>query len=302
LKNEVHEVQKLLSYKALQKKIDFRIEVADDVPEKMLGDPLRLKQVLINLTNNAIKFTQQGSIKIKVSLAKSFGDRFRIRFDVIDTGIGIALENQKKLFHSFAQADVSTTRKFGGTGLGLAISKHLVDLMNGKIGVISQEGEGSTFWFTATFEDALMISGKDDLDQIESVPNIAGKSQKLRILLVEDNVINQKVAMLTIGKLGHEVELAYNGVVAVDMFAKKKFDFILMDIQMPGMDGLEATKAIREIERERKDEKTIPIIALTANLNRDDVKHFLASGMDAHLGKPFKPNDLNDVIQKHLVR
>lgn len=298
LKDEIDEVKKLLSYKSKQKELEFSVEVDSNVPEKLLGDPLRLKQILINLSNNAIKFTDQGFVKIKVGLEKDLGQQYRLRFEVTDSGIGISQENQQKLFKQFSQADTSTTRKFGGTGLGLAISKRLANLMNGEIGVISEEGKGATFWFTCVLEDGRVVNDLDDLEEIKV--SETHDSRKLKVLLAEDNVINQKVAMLNIRKLGHEVELAHNGVVAVDMYAKNNFDFILMDIQMPGMDGLEATKAIRKIERERKVEKPIPIIAITANIYKEDVKRFLASGMNAHLGKPFKPDDLDDIIRKNV--
>ena len=170
--------------------------------------------------------------------------------------------------------------------------------MNGEIGVISEEGKGSTFWFTAVLEDGRVINDQDDPEKMQVIRNHSDK--KLKILLAEDNVINQKVAILNIRKLGHEVELAHNGVVAVDMFAKNNFDFILMDIQMPGMDGIEATKAIRKIERERNSENPIPIIAITANMYKEDIKRFFACGMNDHLGKPFKPDDLQDIIQKNV--
>jgi signal transduction histidine kinase len=298
LKNEIDEVRKLLFYKIEQKKLDFSIEIDKNVPEKLLGDPLRLKQILINLSNNAIKFTEKGFIRIKVSLDRDFGHQYRLRFEVTDSGIGISKENQKKLFKSFSQADSTTTRKFGGTGLGLAISKHLSNLMNGEIGVASEEGSGSTFWFTAVLEDGRMIGEKDDLDKTSVSLN--NSTKKFKILLAEDNIINQKVAILNIRKLGHEVELAHNGVVAVDMFGKNKFDFILMDIQMPGMDGLEATKAIRRIEAARNEQNPIPIIAITANIYKEDIKRFLAIGMNDHLGKPFKPDDLEEIIRRNL--
>ena len=299
IRNEIDEVRKLLSYKAEQKKIDFSVEISERVPEKLLGDPLRLKQILINLSNNAIKFTEEGFVTIKVALDKNLGQKYRLRFEISDSGIGISKENQKKLFHSFSQADTSTTRKFGGTGLGLAISKRLANLMDGQIGLESEEGKGSTFWFTSVFEDGRVVNDQDDLDRIQ-VSSGKNNKKKLKVLLAEDNVINQKVAMLNIRKLGHDAELAHNGVVAVDMFAKDSFDFILMDIQMPGMDGLEATKAIRKIEEERNAQNPIPIIAITANMYREDIKRFLACGMNDHLGKPFKPDDLDDIIRKNL--
>lgn len=300
LKKEINEVRKLLFYKADQKKLEFLIEIEDDVPTHLLGDPLRLKQILINLCNNAIKFTEQGFVKIKVNLDQNFGDHYQLRFEVIDSGIGISLNNQDKLFKSFSQADTSTTRKFGGTGLGLAISKRLANLMGGEIGVTSEEGNGATFWFTAVLDTDASVGDKSVPDRIAETLDRNNRKEKLSVLLAEDNVINQKVAILNIQKLGYEVELAPNGLVAVELFTKKKFDLILMDIQMPVMDGLQATKAIRKIEQDQNETNPIPIIAITANMYKDDIKQFLASGMDAILGKPFKPNDLQDVIRKNL--
>lgn len=295
LRQEVNEVKKLLFYKSNQKNLQFQIEVADVVPEMLLGDPLRLKQVLINLCNNAIKFTTEGFIKIRVNIEKEMVQQCKLLFEVVDSGIGVSTENQKKLFTSFTQADPSTTRKYGGTGLGLAISKKLTQLMNGDIGVKSIEGDGSTFWFTAVFDHAEIMQVNED-GTIEREFD----QQKLKVLLAEDNIINQRVSILNVQKLGHEVVVANNGIEAVELFAKMDFDLILMDIQMPGMDGLEATQAIRKMEKQNNSIDQIPIIAITANIFKEDIKKFFDSGMNDHLGKPFKASDIEEVILRNL--
>ncbi len=299
IRHEIDEVRKLLYYKSTQKNLEFRIEVENNVPEMLLGDPLRLKQVLINLSNNAIKFTTEGFVKIKVKLGKAMVQQYKLLFEVQDSGIGISPQNQRKLFQSFTQADASTTRKYGGTGLGLAISKKLTQLMNGDIGLNSVEGEGSTFWFTAIFDGAEIMNVNENAEIGRKFASL--DQLKLKILLVEDNVINQKVCVLTIKKLGHEVIAVNNGIEALELYAKTNFDMILMDIQMPGMDGLEATEEIRKIEKEKNVEKKIPIIAITANMFKEDVKKFLANGMNDHLGKPFKPSELDEIIRRNLI-
>ncbi|MGQ8338493.1 response regulator [Sunxiuqinia sp. A32] len=305
LKQEVEEVKKLLYYKSSQKNLEFSIVYDDDLPDMLIGDPLRLKQILINLSNNAIKFTREGFVRVFVKLDKKYGQKYRLLFEVEDSGIGISPENQSKLFRSFSQADSSTTRKYGGTGLGLAISKKLSNLMSGEIGVISEENKGSKFWFTAVFDDAGIMDAKIDEDIIVESNEVDEEYVKiprqLKILLVEDNVINQKVSLLTVKRLGHEVTLADNGIKAVEFYNRLSFDLILMDILMPVMDGVEATKEIRKIENEKGEEKKIPIIAMTANLFKEDVEYFLKSGMNDHLGKPFKPSDLELVIQRNLI-
>ncbi len=297
IRNEVNEVYKLLTYHAKQRNLDFFVSLDEKLPENFIGDPLRLKQILINLCNNAIKFTSEGFVSIGVSLAEDLGEKCRLRFEVKDSGIGISEENQKKLFKSFSQADTSTTRKFGGTGLGLAISKNLVKMMDGKIGVISEEGKGALFWFTICLE-------KSNISEIHEI-NVEAKKhldEHLDILLVEDNVINQKVSSLNIQKLGHRVHLAGNGLEAVEQFSSGSFDLILMDVQMPGMDGVQATKEIRRIERERNVKNPVPVIAMTANLYRNDIEGFKECGMNDFLGKPFKPVDLDLVIEKNVVK
>ena len=301
LYDEINEVVKILKYKAIEKKLNLSFEIADEVPKLLIGDPLRLKQVLINLCNNAIKFTAEGYVKIQVGL-KSIGNSvIRLHFEVKDSGIGISPENQKKLFKSFAQADESTTRKYGGTGLGLAISKNLVQLMNGDIGIISEEGKGAIFHFDGEFGVSGLLQNKENQDPDDS----AKHGIKLNILLAEDNVINQKVAVLNLQKLGHSVSVVPNGMLAVEKFHSDAPQAIFMDIQMPVMDGVEATAKIRKWEENHPESPRIPIIAMTANTLKDDKSLFIEAGMDDYLGKPFNKNELINVIEriyKHLER
>jgi CheY-like chemotaxis protein len=289
LSDEITEVVKILRYKAIQKNLDLSFKIADNVPELLIGDPLRLKQVLINLCNNAIKFTNEGYVHVNVKLISMDECVAKLHFMVQDTGIGISPENQSKLFKSFSQADASTTRKFGGTGLGLAISKNLVHLMNGDICIESEEGEGATFHFHADFG----VSAHDltDTESVE-LEEFTRHDKKLKILLAEDNVINQKVAILNLQKLGHHVIVASNGKEAVEMFLKVLPDVVFMDIYMPEMDGVEATGKIREWERENQIQNRVPIIAMTANTLKNDKELFMAEGMDDYLSKPFNVSEL----------
>jgi len=295
LDDEINEVTKILRYKAIQKGLSLSYQIAQDVPELLLGDPLRLKQVLINLCNNAIKFTAEGFVRIEVSLVKTEGELIRLHFEVQDTGIGISPENQLKLFKSFSQADSSTTRKYGGTGLGLAISKNLVQLMNGNIGIVSEEGKGAIFHFDCEFGIAPQrLTNEENQKLKESIDN----SKKFKILLAEDNVINQKVAILNLEKLGHQVLVVEDGVLAVETFIKDKPDIIFMDIHMPKMDGVEATVKIREWEMQNNIQNRVPIVAMTANPLKSEKELFMASGMDDYLSKPFNTRDLLWVMER----
>ncbi len=296
IRNEIDDVYKVLAHSAKQKNLELLVHIGQDIPETVQGDPFRLKQVLINLINNAIKFTKKGTVGVTVSLVRKAGFKDAIRFEVRDTGIGISPENQRKLFRSFSQADTSTTRTFGGSGLGLAISKRLVQMMDGEIGVESTEGKGSLFWFTVSLERTASESIVKEEKQNDY------KTRPLNILLAEDNVINQKVSTINIRKLGHQVQLAANGREAVNMFMNNSFDLILMDVHMPGMDGLEATREIRKIETERKSDHPIPVIAMTATIYEEDIRNFYTWGMNDYLGKPFKPVDLAQVIERNMNR
>ncbi len=300
LSNELHNVSSMLNILAKKKAISLSLDLDEMTPDFLMGDPVRLKQVIINLVNNAIKFTATGGVTVKVQPQRMKNKKFIIlQFEVVDTGIGISDEGKKTLFQSFSQVDKSTTRKFGGTGLGLAISKTLVGMMGGEIGVESVLGKGSTFWFTASFEmtteDVYQSSVKNEIGEH------TGKTEfdkKLRILLAEDNKINQKVASTILTKMGHTVEIANDGQEALDLFHSSGYDIILMDIQMPDMDGMEATVKIREFEKDGG-VKRIPIIALTANAMEADKQKYLEAGMDDYVSKPFKAEELIPLFHKY---
>jgi len=295
LVDEVNEVLKILRYKAVQKAIDLSCTFDLEVPELVIGDPLRLKQILINLCTNAIKFTEKGYVHVRVRLVSIVDSIVRLIFEVQDTGIGISPENQTKLFKSFSQADASTTRKFGGTGLGLAISKNLVQLMHGNIGIVSEEGRGATFHFSCEFGVSSQDLSPEDTNKLEESAKI---DKKLRILLAEDNVINQKVATLNLEKLGHSIILVENGIQAVEKFIQDQPDVIFMDIQMPEMDGVEATARIREWELNNNVQIRVPIVAMTANTLKSDKELFITSGMDDYLSKPFISGELIRVLNR----
>jgi len=300
--DEINEVVKILRYKAIQKNLDLSFEIAPDVPQLLIGDPLRLKQVLINLCTNSIKFTANGFVRVFVKLVDQNECAVRLYFEVQDTGIGISPENQLKLFKSFSQAEASTTRKYGGTGLGLAISKNLVHLMGGEIGIISEEGKGAIFHFEGEFgiaeQDLSLAESKELEEAVQS-------DRKLKILLAEDNVINQKVAILNLQKLGHSVVVVADGIQAVETFIKESPDVVFMDVQMPHMDGVEATGKIREWEKTNSISTRVPIVAMTANILKSDKDLFVAAGMDDYLCKPFNVTELIrlfDRIHKQLER
>lgn len=293
--------------------IDARVQVkglkliwpdAQLFPCQLLGDPGRIRQVLINLCDNAIKFTSAGSISVDISCNAVSGKEFDVNFSVSDTGIGISLEKQEIIFDAFSQADASTTRKFGGTGLGLSICSRLVELMGGKIELISQPGVGSTFFFTLRLPTAgsspFSNSNVQDLHDEDSLasmqPDEAYPMPSLKILLVEDHPVNQLVASTMLTNWGHEVTLADNGQVAVDMFANARFDIVLMDIQMPVMGGLEAATRIRALE---KAGEHVPIIAVSANVLETDREAARVAGMDDHLSKPFSGKSLKRLLLLH---
>jgi CheY-like chemotaxis protein/nitrogen-specific signal transduction histidine kinase len=293
LSDEVNAVLDLLEMKAKGKGIKLYTSFQNQIPNAYIGDQARLKQILINLTNNAIKYTKEGSVTIKIEAEKVEKEHCEMKFSIIDTGIGISKQGQEKLFKAFSQIDSTTTRKYGGTGLGLAIAKNLTTLMGGDIGVESEEGKGSTFWFTAK-----MMRNQDKADLIQK--NVAPVKEKevkpLNILLVEDNLLNQKFAIATLRKEGHKIDIAENGKIAINLYKKKKYDLILMDIQMPVMDGIEATKEIRKIEMSKKIKEQTKIIAITAYVMERDRSMCLGAGMNEYLAKPFKPNDLIHLI------
>ncbi len=432
----LHDISQIMATKAQEKNIEYICIIEENVPRFLKGDPTRLRQIIINLSGNAIKFVDRGEVLVRVSFVEENKNTVTLRFEIIDTGIGISKQQKSRLFKSFSQVDASTTRKYGGTGLGLTISKQLSELMGGQIGVESQEGEGSTFWFTGCFEKQMGIKDKaakvpekirslkclvvDDNDSCRrsmalhlssfgciadsaqnatmameklmdatlskpfdtifidmEMPKIDGKTfaqklinnkeikdvslilmaytgkrldnttltslgfvsqiakpvyrihvldtlkkihgleskkvktrfgieepkagsnqpvENLKILLAEDNKMNQKVAINMLKKLNHVITIAQNGKEALNAFKENEFDLILMDGQMPVMDGLEATMAIRDFEKKQGGTKHIPIIALTANAMKGDRERFLESGMDDYITKPIKRKALEDAI------
>jgi signal transduction histidine kinase/CheY-like chemotaxis protein len=281
------EVHQLLGRAAAQRGITLQLNYGEDVPQLLYGDPVRIRQILLNLTSNAIKFTERGTVRIEVS--RSFLSRVRV--SVIDTGIGIEPEKLGKLFARFTQADTSTTRRYGGTGLGLAISKQLVELMGGTINAVSSPGEGSTFAFELPLRDAALQS-----QPASPAKHVSYRSGR-RVLVVEDNPVNQRVAEHMLTKLGHRVQLAQNGREALEVLAREHFDVVLMDCHMPEMDGFEATTRIREGAAGVLD-RSVPILAMTANAFAEDRERCIAVGMNDFLAKPVNRTTLAEMIEK----
>ena len=297
LKVAVQSQIELINSKAKEKNLYLETIIDSEIPHHLNGDPGRIGQVLLNLVSNAIKFTKAGKITIRADLLKeNANDTVTVRFSVEDRGIGLTPEAKAKLFQPFTQADGSTSRKFGGTGLGLSICRSLVSLMGGEIGVESEEGKGSTFWFTTELRKvaAKPITNLND----DTGAPIALSPQQYRILVAEDNVVNQMVVMSHLKKMGFEAQAVANGKEVLHALAFGDFDLILMDCQMPEMDGYTATGEIRAMEKASGSH--IPIIALTANAMREDEEKCRAAGMDDYLAKPFKKEDLNAVLEKWL--
>jgi PAS domain S-box-containing protein len=274
------------------------LRITTDFDEKSIplvnGDPGRVSQILLNLLGNAIKFTETGSVVIQVRTQAILESKVLVKFSIQDTGIGLSKESVQKLFKPFTQADGSTARKFGGTGLGLSISKGLVEMMGGEIGVESEENVGSVFWFTISFGHAVhtALQNPANVPVIKSVPSLKGK----RILVAEDNSVNVLLITTMLKNLGYAAVAVGNGVEVIDLLSKSPFDLILMDCQMPEMDGFDTTRSIRLMEKTTGEH--IPIVALTANVMSEDKRRCLDAGMDAYLSKPIK----KDVLENELVR
>ena len=282
-------VASMLSVRVRQKRIDFRVDYGPETDGFFLGDGLRIRQILLNLAGNAVKFTEEGEVRVQVERQPD-----GLRFAVQDTGIGIPPEARERLFASFSQVDASTTRRFGGTGLGLAISKKLAEGMGGRIGVDSEPGKGSCFWFELPL---VPTAHPADASPAAATVNVKEPTGAGQLLLVEDNVINQKLALTLISRLGHSADLAENGVAAVKAASEKHYDLILMDMQMPEMDGLEATRAIRAGDGPNK---ATWIIALTANAMQSDQDACQAAGMNDFLSKPFDREGLAAALNRGL--
>ena len=307
LEQKINELKRTFQPKANEKKIELITTITKDVPAYVKGDQFRLNQILLNLISNAIKFTSKGSITVRVELKKGSAENCTLLFSVTDSGIGIAEDKLNSIFDTFTQAYTDTTRKFGGTGLGLAISKNLVQLQQGYMGVHSKLGAGSTFYFEIPYKTVSPQEIKNIVPQQNQMIDDALKKNNAsllsgaRILLVEDNSLNQFVAKQLLKKWESEVAVAETGVEALHMLAETEFDIVLMDLQMPEMNGFEATAQIRSGATTVLNPK-IPIIALTADAFEETRKRVIEAGMNDFITKPFKQDDLYGKISRHINR
>jgi signal transduction histidine kinase/ActR/RegA family two-component response regulator len=299
LEEVLSQTKSLVELKALEKDIDFKIKINEDVPKQILTDAGRLSQCLINLANNSVKFTETGHVHINVSLKNDADDKPCIRFDVADTGIGIKQEEHELIFESFSQADYSSTRKHGGTGLGLAITKQLITLLGGEVSMTSQEGKGSVFSLVVPVDvditDQPLSVGSTVTAQTDKTAEKSEQSEfSGHILIAEDSFPNQTLIRILLEKIGLEVIISKDGSEALEKALAKEFDLILMDMMMPNMNGYEATEALR------KEGIATPVIALTANAMEGDEKKCIDAGCDDYLAKPIDRDKLIEMIQKYI--
>lgn len=296
LRRLINDIITLMSGHASQKSLILRADIAADVPRYVRGDPVRLRQVLLNLTGNAIKFTSAGSVVLTINSTEAPGNAHNIYFGVKDSGIGISKEAQKNLFNPFSQADTSISRKYGGSGLGLAICQRLIEAMGSKISIDSIEGEGSTFFFTIALEGG----AADQVTDLSSGSSQRVGGQKpersLQILCIDDNEINQKLLKEFVTRMGHTATLAGTGEAAIELVRQQDFDMVLMDIELPGISGMGATRAIRGLPDRAK--AAIPVIALTGNVRDEDIRLCYSANMNGHLAKPIEPDKLRQQIEK----
>lgn len=299
LQSTFNNLYQIMLVRSAEKGLKLSMDIDDAIPKVLIGDPVRLSQILLNLLGNAIKFTEVGSVNLLVRLAELLPQRCVIDFKVVDTGIGIASDTIGVIFDSFSQASSNTNRKFGGTGLGLTISKQLIDLHGGSIDLVSEVGSGTTFSFTLPFG----IGDEKDLEKppLPTATDVS-KLKGLRILLVEDNVFNQMVATDTLNDMIPEItiDIAENGAEGLEKASTGSYDLILMDIQMPVMDGFEAIRRIRTELPSPKN--SIKIMAMTANVTKEEVDKCYDSGVDQYIAKPFDPNDLIFKIGKLVLK
>ena len=302
LRDTLQEAVHTLSLRAREKGLALNFRVAPAVPEILRGDPLRLKQIFINLLSNAIKFTAEGEVAVEVGCETAGDKEVDLHMIVRDTGIGVPAAKQETIFEAFTQADSSTTRQYGGTGLGLSITAQLVHMMNGRIWLDSEEGQGSTFHIVVRLEvpseAGKALPPRHGFNSTTPLDEAAYTLPTLRVLLAEDNELNQKVAVGMLERMGHSVDIVANGIDTLDMLERKDFDLVLMDVQMPELDGLEATAAIRARERERGGH--IPIVGLTAHAMTGDPERCLAAGMDDYAAKPIRRDRLFAIFARHF--
>ena len=305
----VGETLDLVRVKAAEKGLDLHCSMSPEVPRRLRGDPARLRQILVNLTGNAIKFTSHGGVTVHVTVDEEEARQAVVRFRVQDTGIGIPQDRVDRLFQRFSQVDPSTNRKYGGTGLGLAICKHLVEMMHGLIGVESQPGTGSEFWFALPLAKSVDLA-QGTLEPPEAPPPSgpadpphptlsAEAKSKVHILLAEDNVTNQMVALAMLKKAGYAADVAANGLEVLAALRTIRYDLVLMDVQMPEMDGLETARAIRDPATGLAHAQ-VPIIAMTAHALKGDRDLCLEAGMNDYVSKPVRPQELVAAIDRQL--
>lgn len=299
LEKTVRSVVDMLSIKAHEKGLELTLHIHPNTYFWLRGDSNRLRQTIVNLVNNGIKFTHQGSITVNIAPEKQTDTHETIRVSISDTGIGIPQKQLDQLFKPFSQIDASTTRKYGGTGLGLAISKSFVEMMGGTIGVESEEGKGSTFWFTVCFEKTPIENQKAKTESKKIPATAQLPIITARILLVEDNVLNQKVALAMLRKLGLQADVASNGKEAIEILQTAQYDLVLMDLHMPEMDGIQATKMIRDPDSGVLNPH-IAIVAVTADASPEERSQCQQAGMDEYITKPIKREELSAAIERYI--
>ncbi len=301
LRDLLNSVQEILAVKAVEQDIYLDVNVSDAIPQFVVGDPVRLNQILINLAGNAIKFTNEGGVTIRVSETQHSENKVGICFEIRDTGIGIAPEQQEHIFQSFAQASASTTRTHGGTGLGLTISRQLIELQDGQLWIESEVGKGSTFYVELEYEIAREDRSLEPEPEASCASNtrILEELNGINVLLVEDHPINQMLALKVLGDWDFQVDVAENGRIALDMVGSKAYDLILMDISMPEMDGYDATRAIRSGRFCHNPD--VPIIAMTASALIGENQKCFRAGMNDYITKPFDPQHLLEKIFHQLI-
>jgi signal transduction histidine kinase len=297
----VGEVAQLFAERAEEKGVTLTWNVDTTLPDGLEGDPIRLRQVLLNLVGNALKFTQEGSVRVAVELGEETPEAVMLRFEVADTGIGIDPHDRERLFQPFAQADSSTTRKYGGTGLGLSICQRLVQLMGGAIGVESELGGGSTFWFSIPVRRTAAPVNEPVAPAIAgTLPRASSPSAAQRLLLVEDSWINQQVALGMLEQLGYEADLAANGREALEAIERGAYAAVLLDCQMPEMDGFQMATELRRREAQ-SGRPALPVIAMTASAMPADRERCLATGMNDHLAKPVRIAELSAKLERWVA-
>ncbi|MEA1967088.1 MAG: response regulator [Thermodesulfobacteriota bacterium] len=302
--NIIKNVKALLKVKTDEKGLEFKTHISKNIPEHLIGDGGRIRQILINLAGNGIKFTEKGHVKISAALVKEDNEKAVLKFEIKDTGPGISESFQKNIFKKFSQEETSITRRFGGTDLGLAISKHLAEMMGGSIEVESRLNHGTLFRVFLKLNkmparDKSLTPKKENLKS-KKIQNFTIPNNKIKILLAEDNPVNQKVALIMLKKRGLSADIADNGLKVLEALKTKKYDLILMDIQMPEMNGLETCRIIRDPESDIVC-KDIPIIAMTAHAMEEDAKRCINAGMNSFLFKPVNPLELFEAIHRTLT-